>query len=225
MGASFDSHVREFKAHTNVNQADETFTHVNTFAERLKSARLAVGLSQTELARLAKISTGAIGNYEAGTRDNPRELFALSAALGVNPEWLQSGRGRRDFREAVAHSLSQRQPNNDSHDDPQRVAWGSMKTADLPEVFQVEVPDDAMADRVLKGHLVKFSRAEAPRAGDGVLVEDAAGQWHFRQYSPGAQGRFAAVAKNSAYQTLDSERDGLKVIAVLVGIPEARWGQ
>lgn len=99
-----------------------------------------------------------------------------------------------------------------------------MNKSALPDVFRVEVPDDAMADRVMKGHLVRFDKRIDPRPGDGVLVADTSGAWYFRQYSPGAQGRFSAVARNSAYQMLDSERDGLEVLAVLVGVPEARWG-
>jgi len=211
-------------AHTNVMQANATFTSVRTIAERTKAAREALGLNQVELAARAKVSPGTIGNLEAGTRKNPRELLAIAAALGVMPDWLKTGRGPRDFRESVAHRLSLGEPINEPHDNSQKIEWGAMKAADLPDVFQVEVPDDAMADRVLKGHLVKFDTRVEPRAGDGVLVEDASGSWFFRQFSPGAQGRFSAVAKNSAYQTLDSERDGLKVLAVLVGVPQARWG-
>lgn len=184
------------------------------------------GFSNAQLAKAAGVSPGAVSHWFSG---NTQELKAASAIglaqiTGWNVKWWAEGIGPRDLRSAVAHSLSQPQPDNESTDDPQRVAWGAMNAADLPEVFRVEVPDDAMADRVMRGHLVEFSTKETPRAGDLVLIEDATGTWYFRQYSPGAQGRFAAVARNSAYQTLDSERDGLKVLAVLVGVPRARWG-
>lgn len=82
-------------AHTNVNQGDETFTDVKTIAERAKEAREALvpKLSQIELAKLAGVSPGTIGNLEAGTRKNPRELLAIAAALQVNPLWLKTGKG------------------------------------------------------------------------------------------------------------------------------------
>lgn len=89
-------------AHTNVNQGGETFTDVKTIAERTKEVREALGLSQVELAARAKVSPGTIGNLEAGTRKNPRELLAIAAALQVNPEWLKSGRGMRAIGEAPA---------------------------------------------------------------------------------------------------------------------------
>lgn len=83
-------------AHTNVNQGDETFTDVKSIAERTRAAREALGLSQVELAAQAKVAPGTIGNLEAGTRKNPRELLAIAAALKVNAEWLKSGKGPRD---------------------------------------------------------------------------------------------------------------------------------
>lgn len=91
-------------AHTNVNQEGETFTDVKTIAERTKEARDALGLSQVELAELAKVSPGTIGNLEAGTRKSPRELLAIAAALKINPEWLKSGRGARATGDAPADS-------------------------------------------------------------------------------------------------------------------------
>lgn len=82
-------------AHTNVNQGGETFTDVKTIAERAKEAREALKpkVSQIELARRAGVSPGTIGNLEAGTRKNPRELLEIAAALEVNPEWLKTGKG------------------------------------------------------------------------------------------------------------------------------------
>lgn len=76
-----------------MNQASEKLTYVNTLAERLKSAREALAMSQVELARRANVSPGTIGNIESGTRKQPRELLAIAAALNVTAEWLQSGIG------------------------------------------------------------------------------------------------------------------------------------
>jgi len=77
--------------HTNVSQPRESITGVSTIAERLKEARLEAGLSQPALARMVGVSSGTIGNIEAGTRENPRELLAIAAAVNVRPEWLKDG--------------------------------------------------------------------------------------------------------------------------------------
>lgn len=68
---------------------------MSTIADRLKEAREEAKLSQPALAARAGVSPGTIGNIEAGTRRNPRELLALAAAVNVRPEWLRYGTGPR----------------------------------------------------------------------------------------------------------------------------------
>ena len=80
---------------TFVNQEGDAITLVNSISERMKSARKDAGLSQVRLADIVKVSPGAIGNIEAGIRQNPRELLAIADALGVNPNWLKTGKGPR----------------------------------------------------------------------------------------------------------------------------------
>lgn len=196
-----------------------------TLRKRIEAA-IEAGHSKAALARAAGVTAAAVTHWTTGESMNLKAKSALGLAqlTGWSVSWWTDGKGPREVEPASAHSVSQATLTIDPVEDVTVVKWGSMKAEALPEVFRVEVPDDAMADRVLKGHLVKFSTTIEPRAGDGVLVEDSTGAWFFRLYSPGAQGRFSAVAKNPAYQTLDSERDGLRVLAVLIGIPEARWG-
>jgi transcriptional regulator with XRE-family HTH domain len=78
-----------------VNQADGRITSVKTLADRVTAARVELNLSQAALATKAKVSPGTIGNIEAGSRKNPRELLAIARALKVEPEWLKSGKGPR----------------------------------------------------------------------------------------------------------------------------------
>lgn len=68
----------------------------------------------------------------------------------------------------------------------------------------------------------KLARVQ-PRPGDGVLVSDSSGGVYFRIYRAGRADRWTAVALNPAYgPDLDSERDGLRVLAVLKA-EEGRW--
>lgn len=87
------NHDRDISATTNVFARSGQITSVITIAERLKSAREAAELSQDELAKKAGVSQGTIANVEGGVRKNPRELLAIARAVGVNPEWLKSGKG------------------------------------------------------------------------------------------------------------------------------------
>lgn len=98
-----------------------------------------------------------------------------------------------------------------------------MNKSDLPPLFRVAAPDDAMAPRVRAGQLVEFDRDAAPRPGDGVLVIDADGRPYFRVYRLRRPGHWEAQALNDAYSPLDSQRDQLQVAGVLTAV-FARWG-
>ena len=64
----------------------------DTFGRRLTAARLARGLTQCELARIADCSESYLSYLEADARSpSPRLLTALAEALRREPEWLRSG--------------------------------------------------------------------------------------------------------------------------------------
>lgn len=103
------------------------------------------------------------------------------------------------------------------------LIWGTEMLADGTFIFWVALPDDSMAPRAPQGKLICFDTRMTPRRGDGVIVRETAGTLYFRVYRPGAGGRFTAHAINPDFDALDSERDGLEVVAVLKS-EEGRWG-
>lgn len=63
-----------------------------TLGDRLRKAREAAGLSQTELADLAGISRRSISKYESDdARPKRPQLIAWAMATGVPLSWLQDG--------------------------------------------------------------------------------------------------------------------------------------
>lgn len=60
-------------------------------SDRIRKAREALGLSQTELALRARLSRGTVQNYEAGHRVKPLARESLAKALLVTEDWLQTG--------------------------------------------------------------------------------------------------------------------------------------
>lgn len=66
---------------------------MNTIGARMRTIREELNLSQRELADLAKVSQSTIGNVEAGLREQPRKLNTIAEILGVNPLWLETGKG------------------------------------------------------------------------------------------------------------------------------------
>lgn len=65
---------------------------MKTLADRIKATRQKLGWSQAHLAAEAGISQSTIGNIESGFRQRPRELVSIAQALGVSPEWLETGK-------------------------------------------------------------------------------------------------------------------------------------
>lgn len=67
---------------------------MNNFSARLKSLMESQGLTQQALAERAKTSQASIYRYlSKGVIPQPKMLYDLAAALGVNPGWLETGKG------------------------------------------------------------------------------------------------------------------------------------
>ena len=64
---------------------------MNTFAQRVKSAREERGYTQAQLAAAAGVSQGAVGKIESGLALRSRFSTAIASALNVNPTWLADG--------------------------------------------------------------------------------------------------------------------------------------
>lgn len=135
LGMGLRAHVREYASLTNVLQARGAITGVSSIADRMKEARERLAISQAELAKRSGVKPGTIGNIEAGSRRNPRELLAIADALGVDPKWLQNGSTKPAGAASrplpagggvlrLAHPLS-----HSSDDDSSKVS------ADVPVIF------------------------------------------------------------------------------------------
>lgn len=69
----------------------------STFSERLKKERERSELSQTQLARMCGLSGTMISCMERGkSAGSEKVLIAVARALGVRPDWLRSGSGKRE---------------------------------------------------------------------------------------------------------------------------------
>ena len=178
-------------------------------------------LSQAQLAEAAGYSSqGAIGN--AISRNTlPKKLREVALALGVREDWLKTGDLPKRIAEQ-AHAVSQDSVTSPLQRDPELVTWGDLGMKELPEEFAVEAPDDSMAPEIRRGRKCEFAkyREGMPLTDeDIVLIHDAEGDWYMRHYVPMPRKRWqAAGGAASRVLPMDSEADGLKVIAVLTKI-------
>lgn len=71
----------------------------DTIGYRLKAQRLACKFTLAELAAASDLSIGAISDIENGRQKSSTKLHRLAHALGVTPEWLETG---ADTRPAIS---------------------------------------------------------------------------------------------------------------------------
>ncbi len=78
---------------------------LETFAKRLKFARILRDLSQSELAELAGTTQKEISKIEVGLRGFTSDIFSIARALQVSAEWLFEGKERTAI--SIIHSYNE----------------------------------------------------------------------------------------------------------------------
>ena len=78
---------------------------VNSAAMRIRTARRALSLTQTELAQRLDVSRSAVAQWERSSGSNPvaANLQKLAVALECSFEWLATGRGPRQPSSSNGH--------------------------------------------------------------------------------------------------------------------------
>lgn len=68
---------------------------MTTLAKRIEQERLICKMTQEMLAAKAKVSQGLIHKLESGKAKESRKISQIAAALGVNTDWLSTGKGEK----------------------------------------------------------------------------------------------------------------------------------
>ena len=111
---------------------------------RVKALRSTQGLSQGELAKLIKVSQAALSKLESGAASKIRgsTLNALSKALNVNPQWLETGLGIPSPQKTVTIDHTELIDIYDHMSEKNRDAWMTIGRTllstqdDVPKVVQ-----------------------------------------------------------------------------------------
>lgn len=123
--------------------------------KRIKEARKAKGLTLKQLGTLLGISESAVSNIERG-RNKPSgsTLMLLCDNLGVNREWLETGKG----------DMFQPHPQDDQAlvDQLVRAYHGSpILRAILTTYLQLDEPRRHLVEEILEGFAVAVAKARA----------------------------------------------------------------
>ncbi|MBE5251758.1 XRE family transcriptional regulator [Mixta mediterraneensis] len=156
---------------------------MKTFAERLQSAMKDAGYTQASLAQAVGVSVPSIWKLISGKSVTTRKLVEISNALGVEPEWLSTGKG-------PIVSVSKGTPSGAI---PPQDEWIQVDSWDGNTPLnsdEVEVPflrdiefacgDGSCTDEDYNGFKLRFSKATLRRVGartdgKGVLCFPARG--------------------------------------------------
>lgn len=190
-----------------------------------KLLELLAGISRAELSERSGIAASTLSRYlSSPSSPGHKRISEINARklerAGRKPEnWLD---GR-----AVAAPPPQPHPSARglAHDMihgpwtlPPTLSWEEiMRSSEFPGSFVVAMPDDALAPNVPRGTRLIFEPDAEPVPLRGVLVQDATGRRYIRRYAEAPGGAWRAEALREGYVSLESERDGLALLAVMVG--------
>lgn len=150
-----------------------------TLAERLSTARKAMGLTQKSLGELVGISQAAIQKIETGKSSGSTKMIELAKVLNVNPEWLSSGEDATGNYD-IDTLLKSRHPDSELKSSHLKVGvWEEQEQHDMDEF--VEVP--LINVRFAAGH------------GNSEIIDDESFTLVFRRYSLHRMGVSAGNAK------------------------------
>lgn len=92
----------------------------------------------------------------------------------------------------------------------------SIAVTDFPKRFRVAVPDGALAPATPKGTVYSFAAPPQGEPGESVvvIVQTAGGRRYMRLYFALGDGAWEARARDAAFPSFHSGRDGLQLLAV-----------
>ncbi|MBF0422088.1 MAG: helix-turn-helix domain-containing protein [Magnetococcales bacterium] len=155
----------------------------NTLSDRIQQARKHAGLTQKELADKVGISQTAVHKLECGRSRSSRRTVAIALTCGVDPIWLDNGRGemalpgaapyaaefsgvREDGETYRAYPLIARIPliswdemakycGQDAENfTPDVSAWVPVAPKASDRSFALKVPDDSMEPEFYEGEVI-----------------------------------------------------------------------
>lgn len=171
--------------------------------------------SAAELGRALGYGSGAfIGQMLRGERPITEKTVHAMAGVRKLAPLFQVAPAQGVSIHPVAQELSPR-----PFDTPPICSWENlMQSKELPARFVVAVPDEAIDSKYPAGTEIVFDRSSIPKVGRPVIVEDRAGLRYLRIYGNVRGERWQALATSVGHATLDSEADGLVLLAAAIWI-------
>lgn len=148
----------------------------DTFGERIKQARKHADLTQKELADKTGISQTAVHKLECGRSASSRRAVTIALTCGVDPIWLDTGRGEMALPGAAAYgeggkadraypliarvpliswdALAKYSGESEENFKPETKSWIPVAPKASERSFALKVPDDSMEPEFSEGEII-----------------------------------------------------------------------
>lgn len=204
----------------------------------------AAGVSTTQLAKALGISYQAVRKVLLGGQFGTANHSAAAKRLGVNPEWLESGKGQRVAPPSMAEPTAiylTKPPTpgvavvgtarlGDSHEYCEleypvghgdgRIDW---PTRD-PNAYALRCKGDSMKPRIRHGEFVVIEPNHPVMPGDEVLAKSKAGRVMVKQLAYIRDGMVYLDSVNEAHPRISIAQEELEALHYVAGIAKsALW--
>lgn len=197
---------------------------MSTLQDRIEEIQRETGWNDTRMGKAAGVSRSAVSLWRGNSRTpittiKMETALNLERATGYAARWIATGEGPKRLaaipqKDHHPFTGSLRPSSVQSFTMPALLTTDALMTAgEVPDLFMADLPDDALAPTHPRGTRFIFKAGPASRFGSVVLVEDSSGGRHLRIYAQGIGGAWEARAVHPAYASLESARDGLRVVA------------
>ncbi len=201
--------------------------------DRLKTARKAKKLTQTEVADKVGITQASYSGLERGTSRSTSKLVELANLFDVNATWLATGKGEMTVSHANVEKVSPKNirfapvlnwvqagaftPMGDNYYDEYMP-----HTYDKGEnIYWLQVRGDSMEPDFKEGDYLLVDADKQPKAGSFVIAMVADdSEATFKRYKPcgfdNGQEYFQLVPLNDFHPVIDSRHKPFTVVGVVV---------
>lgn len=216
---------------------------MKTIGQRIRARREALKMTQRQLSAATGYSHAIVSQWE-NDLSRPKNITGVADALLTSVEWLDTGKGNPDDRNATISAgdvINIAPASIGVHRIPiinyvQAGCWtesaecreldGSIKyiTTDLDvggKTFAVEIKGDSMFPEFAEGDVVMIDPDEQPHPGDFVVAKNGEHEATFKKYKPrgyndAGQEWFELVPLNDNYPPMRSDVCQIKIIGTMV---------
>lgn len=213
---------------------------MSTLAERIKSERTALKLTQSELGDRIGVGKSSVSQWENGfaKKIDGVNMVKAAKALGVNPDWLATGKGLK-YKAPLFQSNAHESPNLGEFSFVPVVGsaqlgdnghWSDLEypaghgdgyirypTKD-PNAYALRCHGDSMKPRIKHGEFVIVEPNSAPQNGDEVLVRTNDDRVMVKTFLYKREGRVHLISINEAHPPQSIAFEDIEVIHPVVAI-------